>query len=163
MNVMKITCGVLLGIVLGTGSTFAQEDDEPIEEITAYGHKSLLNLKYAAFQAEQDFFNLFNELNEDDRFDVHCEHRAPTGSRIKRRMCTSPFEHELDEEAARDMFLTGGGGYVPLQNEGAIRALRKKQAEMLKAMVMENPELQQRYIELGKANQRFAEEHRRRR
>ena len=155
---VRIASIFLIVGILGVGPAAAENDDEPIEEITAYGQKTLLNLKYAAYQAEDSFFNLFNELNGDDRFDVYCEKRARKGSRIRTRQCWSPFEREIDEDAARDYFLTGGSGFVALQNEGKIRQMRKKQAEMLKTMVSENPELQQRYVELGKANLRFAEE-----
>lgn len=158
MNPLKTNVLVVVAALLCHSSALAEEGEEPIEEITAYGQKTLLNLKFAAYQAEDSFFNLFNELNDDDRFDVYCEKRARKGSRIRTRQCWSPFEREIDEEAARDYFLTGGSGFVALQNEGKIRQMRKKQAEMLKVMVLENPELQQRYVELGKANMRFAEE-----
>ena len=158
MNPLKTNVLVVVAALLCHSSALAEEGEEPIEEITAYGQKTLLNLKYAAYQAEDSFFNLFNELNGDDRFDVYCEKRARKGSRIRTRQCWSPFEREIDEDAARDYFLTGGSGFVALQNEGKIRQMRKKQAEMLKTMVSENPELQQRYVELGKANLRFAEE-----
>lgn len=157
--------GILLtGTFFGSLAALAQEDpaepEEPIEEITAYGQKTLLNLKYAALQAEEDFFKRFNELNEIDEFDVFCSKEGSTYSRVKRRRCWSPFEREFDEEQAEYAFSTGGrvGG----QNEGLIRLKRQKQAEHLKKMVLENPELQALYERYGEANLEFAAERERR-
>ena len=79
---VRIASIFLIVGILGVGPAAAENDDEPIEEITAYGQKTLLNLKYAAYQAEDSFFNLFNELNGDDRFDVYCEKQARKGSRL---------------------------------------------------------------------------------
>ena len=113
-----------------------EASDEPIEEITVVGPKTLLNLKFAAQRAEEDFFKLYNELNEDDEFDVFCDKDSNTYSRIKRRRCWSPFEREIEEDAMRDMVgptgqLSGGTRRMPL-NEALIRVKRKEQAEMLR-------------------------------
>lgn len=159
-----VEIALALVVVLVSARALAQEPDEPadepIEEITVVGEKSLLNVKFAAYQAEQDFFNLFNALNENDEFDVFCDEEASTYSRIKRRRCWSPFEREIDEEQLRYQWETGGG--LPVRNEGLVRAKRKQQAEMLKQMVVENPELQQLYVRYGEANLRFQAEHERR-
>src|SRR5690606_28672554 len=43
-------------------------------------------------QAEDDFFQLYNALNRDDRFDVHCGDVAlHAGSMIMRRTCMPGF------------------------------------------------------------------------
>ena len=145
-------------------SAAAQEGEkspeESIDEITVVGEKSLLNLKFAAYQAEEDFFNRFNELNENDEFDVFCDETSNTYSRIKRRRCWSPFEREIDEEELRYQWQTGSN--LGVRNEGLVRAKRKMQAEMLKKMVLENPELQKLYVRYGVANIRFQSEHERR-
>jgi hypothetical protein len=159
-----IEIALALVLVVMSPRALAQESDEaadePIEEITVVGEKTLLSLKFAAYQAEDDFFNLFNELNENDEFDVFCGREASTGSRIKRRRCWSPFEREVDDELLRYQWETGG--MLGLRNEGLLTAKRKKQAEMLKQMVLENPELQKLYLRYGEANIRFEAEHRRR-
>jgi hypothetical protein len=156
-------------MVLPTGAIAEATDEsseEPIEEITVVGEKTLLNLKFAAYQAEEDFFELFNELNEDDEFDVFCDKESNTYSRVKRRRCWSPFEREIEEDAMRDMVgasgqLGAGTRRLPL-NEGLIRAKRKQQAEMLKQMVLENPELQELYSRYGEANIEYFTERERR-
>lgn len=155
---------VLIGTVFGSVGALAQDDvaneEPPIEEITAYGQKTLLNLRYAALQAEEDFFNRFNELNDIDEYDVFCAREGSTYSRIKRRRCWSPFEREFDEEQAEYAF--GTGGRVGGRNEGLIRLKRQKQAEHLRKMVLENPELRALYERYGEANLAFESERQRR-
>ena len=161
-SVVSTAACLVLAVLLP--AAVAQEADEspeePLEEITVVGEKSLLKLKYAAYQAEEDFFNRFNELNENDEFDVFCDEEASTYSRIKRRRCWSPFERDIDEEDLRYQWETGGR--LPVRNEGLVRAKRKQQAEMLKRMVLENPELHKLYLRYGEANVRFATERQRR-
>jgi len=126
------------------------------EEITVYGQKTLLNLRIAVDRAEVEFFERFNELNEDDQYDVFCEKIAVTGSRIRRRTCWSPYEREFDEEAMRQAFLSSGR--IGVRNEGLIRRKREKQATLLKNMVLENPDLQNLYFDYGEANIKFVTE-----
>ncbi len=133
---------------------------ETIEEITVRGQKTLLNLKFAAHRAEDDFFTLFNELNDDDEFDVYCDSDSNTYSRVKRRRCWSPFERDVDDEELRYQLQTGNR--IGTRNEGLIRAKRKQQAELLKQIVLENPELQRLYRRYGEANNRFYSERERR-
>ena len=138
----------------------ADEAAEPIDEITVRGEKTLLNLKYAAHRAEDDFFTLFNELNGSDEFDVYCDRESNTYSRVKRRRCWSPFEREVDAEELR--YQLDSGGRMGARNEGLIRAKRKQQAELLQRIVLENPELQRLYRRYGEANIRFYSERERR-
>jgi hypothetical protein len=150
----------LVGAQGATPESAETAADEPIDEITVVGEKTLLNLKYAAYQAEEEFFTLFNELNDNDEFDVYCDDESNTYSRIRRRSCWSPFEREVDDEELR--YQLESGNRLGARNEGLIRAKRKQQAELLKEIVLENPELQRLYRRLGEANIRFYSERERR-
>jgi len=46
-------------------------------------------------------FLRFNEINSDDKFDIHCYSEAPTGSRIKRERCVSNSWREQDANFAQ--------------------------------------------------------------
>jgi hypothetical protein len=163
MTFMK---SVLLFAITFIACGFASADDaedaagDIPEEITVYGKKTLLNLRFAAERAEAEFFDRFNELNEDDQYDVFCEKISNTRSRIKRKTCWSPFERELDEEATKRAFLTGS--MIGVRNEGVIRQKREKQAVLLKNTVLENPDLKKLYFDYGKANITFVTERQRR-
>ncbi|MEJ2299612.1 MAG: hypothetical protein P8X94_14170 [Woeseiaceae bacterium] len=154
---MIIVCILLLA---AAGTRAQDANDEAIDEITVVGEKTLLNLRYAAQQAEDDFFTLFNELNDNDEFDVYCDKESNTYSRVKRRRCWSPFERDVDSEELRYQLETGGR--LGMRNDGMIRAKRKEQAELLKRMVLENPALQDLYRRYGEANHRFYGERERR-
>jgi len=39
------------------------------------------------YDAEEVLYDVYNSLNSDDDFDIHCYKEAPTGSKIKRRFC----------------------------------------------------------------------------
>ena len=89
---------VLLLCSLPAGVSLAQEDaqegvpdDEPIDEITVYGEKSLPKLKLEYEAAELDFYNLYNEINDDYRYDVICRDEVPTGSHIKTARLLAPL------------------------------------------------------------------------
>jgi tetratricopeptide (TPR) repeat protein len=78
-----------------------------LEEIIVIGDRSLLSLRMEVYQAEELKFDLFNALNSTDEFDITCEDRASTGSRIKRRVCDVGYMKEARAEDARK-FLTMG-------------------------------------------------------
>ena len=168
-NVVRVAAAylVLAGLPLAAVSEEPEASPaEPIEEITVIGEKTLLNLKFAAMRAENEFFALFNELNTDDEYDVFCDKEASVRSRVKRRRCWSPFERELEEDALRDMVgpsgNLGGGTRMTVRNDALIRSKRKEQAKMLQQMVLENPELQRLYNRYGQANIEFYGERQRR-
>jgi len=46
-------------------------------------------------------FARWNEVNGDDKFDIHCKSEASIGSRIKRERCVSNIWAELDEKFAQ--------------------------------------------------------------
>lgn len=50
---------------LAAGQEDGSEAAEPIEEITVVGEKSTLKLKYEYELAEDSFYELYNELNDD--------------------------------------------------------------------------------------------------
>ena len=75
---------------------------DTLEEIIVYGQRSLLEFRLDLYRAEVNFYDLFNSLNSDDEYDVHCYREAPTGSHIRRRICRANFEKELTGEAVLD-------------------------------------------------------------
>ena len=68
--------------------------------------KRLSQLRQDMVKAEDRFFAAFNELNQDDEFDIHCATQAPLGTHIQRRVCKVRFYEKAQEEEAR-AFLTG--------------------------------------------------------
>ena len=71
------------------------------EEIVITGERSLLNLRLEMQEAERAAYALFNQLNDEDRFDISCKMEAQTGTRIKRQLCLPEFKREALREHAR--------------------------------------------------------------
>ena len=65
--------------------------DEPIDNIVVSGQKSEAALRQELWKAEDDFYSLYNSLNDDGLYDVRCVDEAPIGSRIKVQVCRPVF------------------------------------------------------------------------
>lgn len=130
-------------------------EDSAIEEITVIGARELLTLRVEIVRAEDELFRIFNELNEDDDYDMICENERPVGTRIARRVCRARlFREKMAEDAKRAMdgdVMTG----VVIDSEKHNEILQEK----LRSMAMKSPEfaeaLQKRYA----LRQKFEKEH----
>lgn len=75
---------------------------EVTEEIIVHGEEyDLKDLNIAIRTTEKDMYELFNSINEDDKFDVYCERRAYTGSKIKKQLCFPRYYHDAAGNQAR--------------------------------------------------------------
>ena len=122
------------------------DDEEAIDEITVIGERELLALRVEIVRAEDEIYRIFNELNEDDDYDMICKTERPVGTHISRRVCRARlFREAMAEDARRAMngeVMTG-----PMINT---QKHNKILQEKLRSMVLEYPELaeavQKRYI-----------------
>ncbi len=101
-----------------------------IEEITVVGQRSLARLRLRIDEKSDEIFSFFNDNNSDDRFDIICTRRRPTGSYILQRECEPKFLRDRRVQLTRDYMLGIGvpfnqydlvgqtsGEYEQLQNE----------------------------------------------
>jgi hypothetical protein len=72
-------------------STAAAANDEVIDNIVVAAQKSTAELRQDLWDSEDDFYTLYNKLNDDSLYDVRCSFVAPTGSRIKNQVCHPVF------------------------------------------------------------------------
>jgi hypothetical protein len=77
--------------------SLAGEEEQELDEVIVSG-MTLRQMRDAIVAAEQRFYDLYNELNQDDDFDVHCREHAPLGTRIKQRQCLIAFQEEAQME-----------------------------------------------------------------
>ena len=80
--------------------TLAQPPDD-IEEIVVRGGKTLSQWRLEVQQAQDELFELFNELNEGEDNDVRCRNEVPTGTRIPQRVCWSHAQDAASAMGAR--------------------------------------------------------------
>lgn len=93
-----IIVAILLGAVPAVGMAAAA--DEELDEVVVRGTK-LWQMREAILNAEKRFYALYNELNTNDDFDVHCDREAPLGSRILRRVCRVSYVADAQAEYAQ--------------------------------------------------------------
>jgi len=96
-----------------TQTAMAQETQPqrsgPIEEVIVRAPPRLKSMREAIEDAEDHAFELFNELNTDDDYDIVCHREEPTGSRISVRNCRARFVDRLLRESTQEAFSLGGG------------------------------------------------------
>ena len=68
---------------------------EEIEEIIVHGPKSLITFRSEMEQAMEVFVGMYNDLNDNDEFDIVCIKQAPIGSRIIERTCLPQYRWEF--------------------------------------------------------------------
>ena len=72
-------------------STTIASNEETLDDIVVVGKKSASALRRDVFDAEDDFYALFNKLNDDNEYDVRCFYEIPTGSRLRNHVCRAKF------------------------------------------------------------------------
>jgi hypothetical protein len=127
----------------------------PIEEVEVIGERSLLNLQIEIRNQEVAMYNIFNDLNSTDDFDVNCRNVTHTGTLIPTWECDAGFMTRLRFQNAQDFLQFG---FIPKTDEELYWENRHKvealNAEML-ALAKENPELAQAMLDLHAKRQRM--------
>jgi hypothetical protein len=121
----------------------------PLEEVIVRAPRSLKSLREAIFDAEDRAFDLYNELNTDDDYDIVCHREAPTGSRISYRNCRARFVDRLLAENTAEAFSLGGDGFAVLplpmhQIEERMQILSEK----IESLAREHPQLLEATVEV---------------
>jgi hypothetical protein len=83
--------------------------DEELDEVLVKGTK-LWQMRKEIVATEERFFRRYNELNKNDDFDIHCAMEAPTGTRLKSRICREQYIEDAEAEQAQAMLR---GEYAP--------------------------------------------------
>ena len=93
----------------------SQPDGSVIEEIIVQGERTFFALRMEIESTETEVYNLFNELNSNDEFDVTCKKVRYTRSRIPRRTCMAAYLRKEEAYHVRNYVqsIQIGGGLVP--------------------------------------------------
>jgi hypothetical protein len=120
-------------------STPSAEDRALVEEVIVIGLRPITSIRHEIANTEDLIYETFNELNDDDAFDIICTNEAPIGSQIRRRVCRSRFMVESETAAFMD-FLDTGYGEVSLSRQ---RLVIKRQSEIMAGLANKNPDFLQ--------------------
>ncbi|NKB33659.1 MAG: hypothetical protein GKR91_11230 [Pseudomonadales bacterium] len=110
----------------------SQAEATVIEEINVQGQRTTFALRLEIENAETEVYNLFNELNSDDEFDVTCEETIYIGSRLPRRTCMAAYLRK--EEAYQTQSYLQGipiGGGLGSPGSGSLLSFDGVRAEVL--------------------------------
>jgi hypothetical protein len=119
------------------------------EEIIVTGQRSTMQLRIQLLEAEQIAYEIFNQFNDDTRFDISCSDHAQTGSRFKRQVCQPEFEIQAMRGHAQDYYnsMPGPGRppdgsvtqqFLPLEVE--LQRHKKAYREKLREVAEKHPE-----------------------
>ena len=120
-------------------SAFAQ-DSEADEEIVVVSKKSIAKLRKEVYQAEEEFYEIYNTLNDDPDYVVRCQYETVTGTRVKNHVCRAKFVSDsFARHASRNR-----NDMARVANQDADPTMVAKSAifeEKLATLVNSNPEL----------------------
>ena len=116
-------------------------NDETIEDNVVVSQKSKGELRRDVFEAEEEFYSVFNKLNDDKDFDVRCRYEKATGTNIKNHVCRARFVTKAFERHARrnrnDLSRAANQSADPI-----LEAKTVEYQEKMEELMAANPELQ---------------------
>jgi len=142
MNTVRASLAALIGLLPLTA--FAQDTDSEselldaaIDEITIVGARTLGSMRAEVVIAEDRAFELFNDFNDDDGYDIICKRETRIGSQIPKRVCLARMYRETLAEATIDEDF----GDLRLGRMTGSDKHQKILQEKMRALAMEHPEL----------------------
>jgi hypothetical protein len=109
---------------------------EQLDEIEIVG-KRLYQIRKRAIEIEDRIYALYNDLNKNDEFDIHCRVEAPTGSRMKQRKCVVALYNNARVEEVQGWLR---GDYRPEADMVALQRYPEYRKVSL-AVINSNPQL----------------------
>jgi hypothetical protein len=83
--------------LLAQSNSYAASSTEKLsqlEQVDVYADRTLSQLRRDLVEAEDRFYAEYNELNDNDVFDVNCQRDPRTGSRLVLRICRAVYQEE---------------------------------------------------------------------
>ena len=129
-------------------------NNDTVDDIVVVGQKSLSGLRRDVYQAEEDFYAVFNRLNDERDYTVRCFYEKATGTNIKNHVCRARFVAKAySSHAARNR-----NDLSRVANQGSNPALVEKTAkfqEKMETLIAANPELQEALIRYNTLRSEF--------
>lgn len=126
-----------------------KSDEDDVEVIGVVGQKSLAYFRAQMEIAELDFYDLFNELAEEEKFKIKCRRENRTGSNIKSRVCYPQYVLDRFAQETQDA-MNSGRPYPTLADiESLVHREREASNEYAEKLVTENPILLKKLIALN--------------
>lgn len=122
--------------------------EQVLDEAVVSGTR-LWDLRQAVIKADDAFYALFNELNQNDDFDMHCRVERLIGLHITQRMCRPGYLEAAQADEAREALASMKGEPATIAAPPA-HVLLQREAEWrdnLLAVINSDPRLQKLFRE----------------
>jgi len=136
------------------GSTGVSSNNQPIDNIVVVGQKSTSELRKEVYEAEEDFYLVFNKLNDEKDYNVRCYYEAATGTHIKNHVCRARFVTKAFERHAR----RNRGNMSSVANQSSDAAFVEQSAkyqEKMETLMAASPELQAAFMRYNNSRADF--------
>jgi len=156
---------LILALSWAPAGAYAQDDypdsskdlpEQTVDEIVVYGDKSLTTLRQAVYRAEENFWDVFSEINDNEEFDVSCFEETPTGTHIRRHVCRANFV--MDATAAEYDRFKVSSPVIVQDAQTVIMSKRREFEEIVTRLIIENPRLSEAVSGYHKAKDTYAAE-----
>lgn len=146
------------------------EEVNDIEVITVTGERHLGFFRQQMRNAEDSFFSLYNSLTDEDEYKINCSRKDHLGTNVVNRICEPQYVSDMKFEEIQVALKSGsshasGAGMINSgrlakkmgnrsSNAYYVNLFKKKRKEHLKnveKLVLENPELKKKLVELNLA------------
>lgn len=117
-------------------STSNPDDQRILEEVIVIGQGSASTIRRELFNAQDIVYDMFNELNQDDAFDMVCDKEARIGSQIVYKVCRPRFLLTAESNAYVDW---RDGGWFGV-NRAEMRNKSLRQREIMADLANKNPQ-----------------------
>ena len=143
----KILAAIVVAMVFPLAAS-AQEDKVE-DEVVVVGNKSISTLRKEVYEAEADFYALYNTLNDDPDYDVKCYYETATGTHVKNHVCRANF---VSASYAKHAARNGNDlSRVAAQTDPAFAEKTAVFEERLSNLVNTNAELQAAFLSYNEA------------
>lgn len=129
-----------------------------LDEVVVTGKLGTLSgLTRAIHEAEDRFYERYNELNKEELLDIQCRTEAPVGSNLKHRYCQPKAVDEATRAQALGLYSVREGN-VSMQSTDSIRlALQPELKKRTLQMLDKDPELRRALLEHARLTQMYDE------
>jgi glutamate synthase domain-containing protein 2 len=153
-GIRKLLAGGLLSVALALPA-HSQEAVQTVED-ESWRDKSERQLRRELRDAEETFFDAFNEVNSHKQYDIICKTTTPLGSRKRERKCQARFLWDYEEEMAENYARRSAGSPGPgaAASSDVQTKLDTLRAEMSSAMT-EHADVAEAFAALNQAKRSY--------
>jgi hypothetical protein len=117
---------------------------------------TLSDVRQAIVRAEERIYDRYNELNDRRDYDITCFEYAPTGKRLKTRVCEAGYVRDAKREEAMPLFRGSQNGNLRLaSNSGIVQSKLSEMQRRMRRIAESDAEMQRTLVEHALLKERY--------